>query len=223
MYGGNAQPAANKCGRPDGPGGFSPNQQISQGIEYMTMCNTMLRPAVFLDRDGTIIEDRGYLSCLSQVVFFDDTVPALQKLQAHFDLFIVTNQSGVARKLITPEDVVRVNRHVLSHLARSGIRIVETYVCPHARHDDCRCMKPKPYFLRKAETDHQVDLARSFVLGDHPHDVTFGENAGAKGIYLLTGHGEKHLSEVAEGTTIVHDIRDAVELILGKLEKLGSE
>lgn len=176
--------------------------------------NNNMRRAVFLDRDGTIIEDHGYLSDPGQVVFFKDTVEALKRLQKQYDLFIVTNQSGVAKGLITGRDVERVNAHILSHLAASGVRVVETYVCPHARDNDCRCMKPKPYFLRKAETDYGIDLLNSYVIGDHPHDVEFAENGGAKGIYVLTGHGAKHQPELTEGAAVADGIREAAEIIL---------
>ncbi len=172
------------------------------------------RRAVFLDRDGTIIEDRGDLSHPSQVVFYDDTVPSLQRLQEKFELFLVTNQSGVAKGVISIEDVERVNTYVVGHLAEFGIRIVNTYVCPHARIDNCRCIKPKPYFLRKAERDHQIDLKRSYVIGDHPHDAEFGKNVNANAIYLLSGHGIKHRDELDDDTVVVNGIREAVELIL---------
>jgi len=171
-------------------------------------------PAVFLDRDGTIIEDRGHLSDPSQVVFFDDTVPALLRLSERFKLFMVTNQSGVAKRLITLADVDRVNKHVTSYLDRHGIEIAETYVCPHERSDGCRCIKPKPYFLEKAQKDHGVDLARSFSIGDHPHDAGFAESAGGTGIFVLTGHGAKHRAELPEETLVAEGIREAVDLIL---------
>ena len=172
------------------------------------------RRAVFLDRDGTIIEDRGDLSHPSQVIFYDDTVPSLQRLQEKFELFLVTNQSGVAKGVISIEDVERVNTYVVGHLAEFSIRIVDTYVCPHARIDNCRCIKPKPYFLRRAERDHQIDLKRSYVIGDHPHDAEFGKNVNANAIYLLSGHGIKHRDELDDDTVVVNGIREAVELIL---------
>jgi D-glycero-D-manno-heptose 1,7-bisphosphate phosphatase len=172
------------------------------------------RPAVFLDRDGTIIEDRGDLSVPSQVEFFEDTIPALRRLAGRFDLFIVTNQSGVAKGAITVRDVERVNAHVLARLSEAGIEIVATYVCPHERRDGCRCMKPSPLFLHRAEYDHGVDLRRSFVIGDHPHDVEFAKAGGATGIYVLTGHGLKHLEGIVEGTPIAAGIGEAAELIL---------
>ncbi|MBM3306093.1 MAG: HAD family hydrolase [Candidatus Aminicenantes bacterium] len=172
------------------------------------------RPAVFLDRDGTIIEDRGDLSDPSQVEFFEGTIPALRRLGERFGLFIVTNQSGVAKGAITTQDVERVNAHILSRLSEAGIEIVAAYVCPHERRDGCRCMKPSPLFLHRAEHDHGVDLRRSFAIGDHPHDVEFARAGGATGIYVLSGHGLKHLEGIAEGTAVVAGIREAAELIL---------
>lgn len=177
------------------------------------------RPAVFLDRDGTIIEDRGDLSDPSQVEFFEGTIPALRRLGECFDLFIVTNQSGVAKGSISAQDVERVNAHVLSRLSEAGIEVVATYVCPHERRDGCRCMKPSPLFLHRAEYDHGVDLRRSFVIGDHPHDVEFARAGGAMGVYVLTGHGLRHLEGVAEGTAVAAGIREAADIIL---EHVGS-
>lgn len=172
------------------------------------------RPAVFLDRDGTIIEDRGNLSDPSQVEFFADTVPALRRLCPQFDLFMVTNQSGVGQGAISMSDVERVNSYVTAHLARHGIRLTAVYVCPHERAAGCECIKPKPYFLRKAEAEHGIDLPRSFVVGDHPHDVTFGDNAGATGIYVLTGHGKRHRHQLPQGSVVTAGIGEAVEWIL---------
>ena len=180
----------------------------------MSEKESRLRPAVFLDRDGTIIEDHGDLHDPSQVEFFEDTIPALRRLAGRFTLFIVTNQSGVAKGTISARDVERVNAHVLSRLAEAGIGIAATYVCPHERRDGCLCMKPNPFFLHKAETEHGIDLQRSFVIGDHPHDVEFAKAGGATGIYVLTGHGLKHLEGVAEGTAIAAGIHEAVEFIL---------
>lgn len=169
---------------------------------------------MFLDRDGTIIEDRGHLSIASQVVFFRDTISSLQQLQEHFDLFIVTNQPGVAKGVISAQDVARVNAYIESYLAEYGVGIVATYVCPHGRDDGCACIKPKPYFLKKAEKDHGIDLQHSFVIGDHPHDVVLAETVGASGIYLLSGHGGKHLQELSGDFPVVDGIHEATELII---------
>lgn len=173
-----------------------------------------LRAAVFLDRDGTIIEDHGDLFEPLQVVFFRDTIAALRRLCEHFDLFIVTNQPGVAKGSISLQEVERVNSHVASYLARYGVPIVETYVCPHERAARCHCIKPNPYFLEKAERDFGIDLKRSFVIGDHPHDVELAASVGAIGIYVLSGHGMEHRGEISGDTVVTQGIREAAEYIL---------
>lgn len=180
-----------------------------------------LQPAVFLDRDGTLIEDRGHLRAPAEVVFYPETLPALYRLQRHFRLFIVTNQSGVSKREVTLADVARVNDHVTARLREAGIEIAAVYCCPHQRSDDCACIKPKPFFLEQAVREHGVDLRRSFAMGDHPHDVQFARNAGATGIYLLTGHGPKHRAELDADTVVAQDIREATDIILGRNRACG--
>lgn len=172
------------------------------------------QPAVFLDRDGTLIEDRGDLSRPSQVVFFQETVRSLRLLAQDFALFIVTNQSGVAKGTITIEDVRRVNAYIESYLAARHVPIAATYVCPHQRASGCRCIKPQPFFLKQAERDFHVDLRRSFVIGDHPHDVDLAGRAGATGIYVLSGHGLKHRGEIHATTLVAGGIHEAAEQVL---------
>lgn len=172
----------------------------------------MKRPAVFLDRDGTLIEDVGFLRDVAQVEFYPRTISALRQLN-DFALFIVTNQSGIALGHIRAEEAQTVNDYVVRCLAEEGIRIREVYCCPHQRSDGCECIKPKPHFLRVAERDHDIDLARSFVIGDHPSDVEFAHSVGAKGIYVLTGHGAKHRAELSAAETVVADIAEAAEAI----------
>lgn len=170
--------------------------------------------AVFLDRDGTLIEDRGHLADPSQVALYPGAVEALRRLQEKFLLFIVTNQSGVARGLLRTEDVERVNSHLLERLAAGGVRLAGVYVCPHQRSDNCRCIKPKPYFLERAAADFGLDLARCFSVGDHPHDVELARNVGGRGIYVSTGHGMKHLGELTGEAVIVADVVEAAGWIL---------
>jgi histidinol-phosphate phosphatase family protein len=169
--------------------------------------------AIFLDRDGTINEDVGHLKDASNVVFFPGTFNALRRLTRHFLLFIVTNQPGIAEGAISRKDVNCVNAHVVKMLGEAGIAITDVYVCPHRRLDNCVCIKPKPYFLQKAGKDYYIDLKRSFVVGDHPHDIELARNAGARGIYVLTGHGRKHLTEVPDDTEIASGIMEAAERI----------
>jgi D-glycero-D-manno-heptose 1,7-bisphosphate phosphatase len=175
-----------------------------------------LRPAVFLDRDGTLIEDRGHLAHASDVVFYPDTIDALKRLQERFLLFIVTNQPWVARGILTVEDVNRVNAWVVSYLAKHGVTITAVYVCPHERSDGCLCIKPNPHFLRQAAAEHRVDLRRSFTVGDHPHDVEFARAVGAQGVYVRTGHGSKHVAELPPDEVVVAGIAEAADWILRK-------
>ncbi len=166
-------------------------------------------PALFLDRDGTIIEDRGHLRSPSQVAFFPQTIPALRMAQRAFKLFIVTHQPGVAEGVIGTDGVARVHASILARLAQHGIHIERVYYCPHRRSEGCRCIKPNPYHLFEAARQYGIDLRRSFVIGDHPHDVGLAMNAGATGIYVLTGHGEKHRHELPPDTIVASDIWEA--------------
>jgi L-threonylcarbamoyladenylate synthase len=174
----------------------------------------MAQPAIFLDRDGTLMEDLGHLGDPAKAVLYPETIPALRSLGDQFLLFIVTNQNGVAKGVTRLEDVCSVNEHIVRTLEASGVNIREVYCCPHQRSDGCECIKPNPHFGRLAERDHGVDLASSFVVGDHPADVEFAANLGARGIYVLSGHGEKHLKELTVPSAVVSDIAAAVEEIV---------
>jgi len=170
--------------------------------------------AVFLDRDGTLIEDNGYLSNVRDIYIFPETIEALRKLQERYVLFIVSNQTGVSKGLITMDDVNRINRYLEDIFLRNGVYIKEWYTCPHAREENCRCIKPNPYFLQKAAGDYRISLPHSYVIGDHPHDVHTGDNAGATGLYVCTGHGKKHRDGLGPDTTVFENIGKAAEWIL---------
>jgi len=176
------------------------------------------RRAVFLDRDGTLIEDNGYIDRIEDVFIYPFTVDALQLLQKEFLLFIVTNQSGVGLGKISGESAENINQHVRSVLQSHGIKIQRIFCCSHSRDDACECIKPKPYFLLKAMELYNIDIARSYTIGDHPHDVAFGENAGATGLYVLTGHGRKHVEELPPGANIFSNLYDAALWILQRSE-----
>ena len=180
-----------------------------------------LAPAVFLDRDGTLIEDNGSLRSPTQVVFFVTTVPALRRLQEYFRMFIVTNQSGVAKGELTLDEANQVNAHVVERLREYGVQIDDVFCCPHRREDNCACIKPKPHFLLRAAQWHGLDLRRSFVIGDHPHDVELARNVGATGIYLLTGHGLKHRAELRGDAVLAANIAAAAEWILTRIAGTG--
>jgi L-threonylcarbamoyladenylate synthase len=175
-----------------------------------------MRAAIFLDRDGTLIEDGGFLRDPAEVSFFAETVSSLARLHGQLELFIVTNQSGIARGIITREEADKVNAYVVEFLAHAGVKIRDVYVCPHAKEDRCECHKPGPFFLREAARDHQIDLSRSFVIGDHPADVDLAEAVGATGIYVLSGHGARHQSELTRKEIITSGIAEAIDHVLVK-------
>lgn len=178
------------------------------------MAKRALRPAVFLDRDGTVIEDRGHLGEPGQAVFFPEAADALRRLAKDHALFIVTNQPGIADGVVTHEQVAAVNSEVVRRLGDAGVAIADVFVCPHRRAEGCRCIKPNPYFPALAAGKHGLDLKRSWVVGDHPHDAELAANAGARAVYVLTGHGRRHRGEVPRGTPVVAGIGEAAEHIL---------
>jgi D-glycero-D-manno-heptose 1,7-bisphosphate phosphatase len=173
-------------------------------------------PAIFLDRDGTIIEDRGYLKNAVDVVFLPGCFNALTLLKEHFELFIITNQSGISKGITNEEDVIDVNNHIINTLNANDISIREIFYCPHKTEDNCSCKKPNPFFINKAAELYNLNLADSFIIGDHPSDALCGINAGVTPIFLLTGHGTKHQDELPRGIKVCENIFDAAKYILEK-------
>lgn len=174
-------------------------------------------PAIFLDRDGTIIYDVGYIKDSSSVEFYSYSIPALQKLQEHFLLFIITNQSGISKGIVSESDVKKVNKHIEEKLKLSDIVIYDTFYCPHKNEDNCNCKKPNPFFINHAAQLYNLDLAQSFIIGDHPSDVECGINAGITPVYLLSGHGTKHLRELKHEVPVYNNLLKASEFILSTI------
>ncbi len=150
-----------------------------------------MNPAIFLDRDGTIIEERNYLRRPEEVVVYPGAGAALERLQTHgFKLFMVSNQSGVGRGYFTLEEVEQVNRHLLAKLAHDGAYFGKVYVAPEAPEMPSRGRKPSPQFLFDARDEFGVDLASSYMIGDKLIDLQCGWNAGVKQCILVrTGYG----------------------------------
>lgn len=173
-------------------------------------------PAVFLDRDGTLIDDVGYIKQSSEVCFYPFTFESLSLLQEHFLLFIITNQSGIAKGITTENEVSDVNKYIIKTLKEQDIVIYDFFCCPHRTEDNCECKKPKTYFIDKAHQLYNIDLSSSFIIGDHPSDIQCGLNAGITPIYLLTGHGQKHQNEISKETVICSNLLEASKYIILK-------
>jgi D-glycero-D-manno-heptose 1,7-bisphosphate phosphatase len=150
-----------------------------------------MKRAVFLDRDGTLNEEKDYLSDPDRLVLFPGVGHALHQLrEAGFHLFIVTNQSGIGRGYYTLEDMHRVNARLQSMLQRDGVVLEHIYFAPEAPDQASRGRKPSPQFLFDARDEYGVDLARSYMVGDKLIDLECGWNAGvAKSLLVRTGYG----------------------------------
>ena len=185
--------------------------------------------AVFLDRDGVLIEDRGYVYRVEDVVVLPGVGPALLRLMdAGFGLFVVTNQSGIGRGYYRVEDVQRVNRHVETELARAGVRFQRIYFAPEAPEQPSRGRKPSPQFLFDARGDYGLDLSRSYVIGDKRSDLECGWRAGVKASLLVrTGYGpqtERDLGTPMGPMHVFDDLPAAVQWILTQADReTGSE
>ncbi len=172
--------------------------------------------AIFLDRDGTIIKDKGYIKKISEVDFYPSCFESLYEAQKYFKLFIVSNQEGISRGKITLEEVTEVNNYILYVLQKNKIKIEKIYFCPHTKEENCICRKPKTYFLDLVKEEFSIDLHKSFVIGDHPSDIQLANNSNATGIYVLTGHGRRHIKELEKKIIIKLNLKKAIEYILAK-------
>jgi D-glycero-D-manno-heptose 1,7-bisphosphate phosphatase len=147
--------------------------------------------AVFFDRDGTItVGTPTYerVDSLEKVELLPNTLEALSLLASmDYSVFFVTNQAGIAEGLITKDQFNAINNKVLQLIAPSGIQVIQTYLCPHGDDSVCECRKPKPKLLFDAAHDHDIDLHKSWMIGDRSSDVMTAVNAGAKGILVKTG------------------------------------
>jgi len=144
-----------------------------------------VKRAIFLDRDGTVIEECGYLSDPERVKILPGAAEALSALaEDGWKLIVVTNQSGVGRGLISPSQMEEVQARFLEVMRQHGVTIDATYICTHSPEDGCLCRKPSPFLLQRAAAEHSLDLAESWMIGDREGDILCGRNAGCGTIWL---------------------------------------
>lgn len=141
--------------------------------------------AVFLDRDGTIIEDPGYLRDAQAIKPLAGALESLRRLtEAGWLLIVVTNQSGVGRGFISNEELLEVRSAFETMMRRAGAPVTATYWCLHAPEENCECRKPSPSLFLQAAVENQIDLSRSWMIGDRESDILSGRNAGCSTIWL---------------------------------------
>jgi D-glycero-D-manno-heptose 1,7-bisphosphate phosphatase len=187
----------------------------------------MSRPAVFMDRDGTVSQEVGYVVHLDRYALLPRSVAAIRRLnQAGLPAFVATNQSGVARGLFGEDLVQAVHERLRGWLAEGGAHLDGIYCCPHHPSEGkgpwtrpCDCRKPLPGLLRRAAAEHDLDLSRSYMIGDSGRDLGAGAAAGATPILVLTGYGRgerEHLSQrwPARPAFVAEDLLEAVEWVL---------
>lgn len=181
-----------------------------------------LTPAVFLDKDGTLIEDVPYNVDPQKICFTEGAIAALQKLHtAGFKLLIVTNQSGIARGFFPESALLPVRQYLTDQLARMGIPLTGFYACPH--HPDgivaryaiaCSCRKPAPGLLHRAAAEDCIDLSRSWMVGDILNDIEAGRRAGCRTILIDNGNEtEWQRSEQRSPDHIVANLIQAADII----------
>jgi D,D-heptose 1,7-bisphosphate phosphatase len=160
----------------------------------------MLNKAIFLDRDGTLNFDPGYLSNPKDLKLFSDTGVVLAALKNNylFKLIVISNQSGIARNLITEEQVISVNEELNKKLLEFNVQIDAFYYCPFhpdfSSEEDCLCRKPSPKMIFDAAKDFSVDLSKSYFIGDTSSDIKAGLAAQLKTVLVKTGYGAESIS-----------------------------
>ena len=171
-----------------------------------------MKKAVFIDRDGTIVADTGYVHKAEDFKLLPNVIEGLSKLRK-FMLFIVTNQSGIGRGVYKLEDFKKFNDRMINELGKHKIKIEKIYYCPHKPEDNCECRKPKAMFLEDAKKKFNIDMKKSFVIGDQKADIGLGKNGGCTTILVLTGNGIKTKNEI-KSDFVAKDLLDAAKWIL---------
>jgi len=182
--------------------------------------------AVFVDRDGTLIHEVGYLSRLQDVKWFPGTMDAIRLLnRAGYLVCVVTNQGGIGLGLCDEAFVHSVHAAMDAELSASGAKVDGWYFCPHHPHavveslkTPCGCRKPGRAMIDAAVREHGIDLSRSWVIGDRDVDVRLAHAVGARGVLVTTGHGARDLERfgraLPDGTLVASDLSEAVAEVL---------
>ena len=182
-------------------------------------------PAIFLDRDGVLIENRpDYVRDWSQVKIIPEAIDALALAAArHYKIVIVTNQSAVGRGLIPQVNADEINRRLINLIQQYGGQVDAVYMCPHRPEDDCPCRKPRPGLLLEAARSLSLDLPRSWMIGDAWSDVQAGQRAGIRHTILLkTGRGTEQLLQPCPEELTDHLIFDNLPMAFDTIFAMGN-
>ena len=185
-----------------------------------------MNKAIFLDRDGTINEEMGYINHLSRFKVFDFVYEAIRILNNEgYKIIVITNQSGLARGYFDKSLLERIHSNLLTDAQKNKARIDKIYYCPHHKNGiiaeyskECDCRKPKPGLLLKARDEFNIDMSQSYIIGDRYKDMQFGLKNGLKTIMVMTGYGlgeytyqKNNWSQMPD--FICQDLLEAAEII----------
>lgn len=191
------------------------------GNGFSPKTGEMKRPVVFLDRDGTINEDVGYLSDPDGLVLIPGSAGAVRRLnEAGVTVVVVSNQSGVGRGYYTDTDVEAVNRRLVLLLGEAGASVDALYWCSHHPDQGCECRKPGTGLVARAVDELQIDVAGSYVVGDKVSDLELAANIGARGVLVLTGKGTAEAEKLSSPAAFVaRDLKEAVDWVLDEMKR----
>jgi D-glycero-D-manno-heptose 1,7-bisphosphate phosphatase len=146
----------------------------------------------FLDRDGTVIEDKDFIKTPDEIEFLPGSIEAIKVLkELGYKIIVISNQSGIGRGILTEEMVKKVNRSFLDRLNKEDAEIDALYYCPHRPEDNCDCRKPRTGLIQKAVEEQRLDLKDAVVIGDKLSDVELGKKLKVNTVLVLTGYGKK--------------------------------
>ncbi|MGE5455575.1 MAG: D-glycero-alpha-D-manno-heptose-1,7-bisphosphate 7-phosphatase [Ignavibacteriales bacterium] len=164
-----------------------------------------MNKVIFLDRDGTINVDYGYVHKLTDLVFMKNAIEGLKLMtKMGYMLIVVTNQSGIGRKMYTIDEYNKFNKYFIDKLLEAGIKITNVYFCPHTEEDNCDCRKPKIGLYKKAIEEYNPDLNKSYVIGDRERDLSICEYTSIEGI-IIGSKNDKYI--------FANDLLDAAKYI----------
>ena len=175
--------------------------------------------AVFLDRDGTIIYEKNYLSNVTDLALLPHAAAAIKSLNSlSVPVIIITNQSGLSRGYFSLQTLTDIHDALGQHLQNHGAHFDDIYYCPHHPDDGCSCRKPATGMLEQSAKDYNLDLSSSFMIGDQLSDIEAGKRAGCRTILVLTGYGQNLVNRVNRKQLnvdyIAGDLNDAVAWLL---------
>lgn len=177
------------------------------------------RRFVLLDRDGTVIFERNYLSNPDHIELLPGVSDALKELKKlGLGLLIITNQSGIGRKYFDLSTLEKIHLRLKDLLLKKGVVLDDIYFCPHSPEDDCLCRKPKIELVEKAIKKHDFDPKLSFVVGDNKADIELGKNIGAITILVRTGYGREVEKEV-NSDYVINSLNEMLPIVKNKLSK----